>query len=1114
VKTVEAILSAPVSWVASQLAQLPVSPLRRALVLVGAERQAHAIRRHICVELGQPQLLAGVLLTRPVELAREIVARSGRMLMPDWEDVRRLRILQLFESATLAHELRYFNADQLRSGQGYVDAFARTIADLEASGLDVALARTAAQQLERRDPLAADRLHDVAAVWQAADAGESTLTTTPRLLGEAAEVVAAHPEIVAPFGRILVVLTAAPSTALLRFLRALPECHAVLQEARPLREGTQRWRALLQVPAPAPTSPADSELGLVQRFLFQPPEILTDPQRARSRGPDGTVDLEEHPSIEEEVEAAATWVTEQIAAGTPAEQIALIVPEIDPYATFLTDRLARVSLGPNQPGLRAHVAGGLSVAASPAGLRILGVLNALARGLEAEATIRILPALRRGQQGNEEGRERLTPSRAAEIVYGAGIVGGSPGDRAGLTEWLPCLQRRRDALRALVDEAACGDAADVDRNGSNADEPEKHLDVRTRHQAERWLRDVEPILPAIAALQQLGEAVLADAALSVVWLELRRFVTRWVRVPPDPPNLLARLEQSMQSVLAHPVAAEIGGAAAVRFLIDVLHRERRPTGRFGEPCIFIGTSAQAAGIPFAAVRVLGLAEGALPHTPHDDPIVPDSLRVHIEEAARAQQRVPDVVLPRLSDRVLDDIHDAFRVISATGERLALSAPRQWVDRSEREVSGIMLEVATALGRPGEDGSGEGDVPTSARLRAAYLNCGRAARRGHAHSTPLSPRAALTAGAVLASPAAPALNVPAAWARGDALSVDRLWRLTSELQSTEFSGVDGVVSEAWRSVLPLGLVPERPISATALTMLLSCPHRFMLERVLYLSEPARRPSTDVISPIIYGSLFHAAAERFFREAGAAICRHEGTLEHWVARARAIAGEQFEALRYEYPMRGEDGIARERERLLRQIEQLVQYEWQLARREYLASELPFGEPAAVRLEVDGGALYVRGAIDRIDRLGPESLSVRDLKTGRVRDFGEDPINAARDLQIGLYVLAVEAAGYGAAPVGAAAYVHPSAAQEPDRAFTGRELDLLRRQTREWLSIARQLLSAGTFPRTPNPEDCTYCPFLAACGEGAHERSAAKLNALPADHPLERFARFKRRRSEDEG
>ena len=1117
--TFEATLTVPLPWIAAQLAQLPAAPLRRALVLVAAERQAHAVRRHICVERRRPELLAGVRFSRPVGAAREIIVRSGRVRLTGWEGVRRLRILQLFESAALARELRYFNADQLCSGQGYVDAFARTIGDLEASGLDAILARSVAQQLEARDPLAAHRLHDVAVVWQAADAGERVLASAAQLLTEAAEVAAARPQLLAPFGRVFAVLTASPSTALLRFLRALPNCRAVFQDARPLREGTQRWRPLAAVPlaaVPAAGSPqaADSELDLVKSFLFQPPEVLTDAQRPRSAGPDGSVDLEEHPSIEEEIEGAATWVTEQIAAGASAEHIALIVPETDPYAESLADRLARLP-GPDQSGLRAYVAGGLSLAASAAGRRILGLLHALARGLEAEATIRILPALRRGQQGNDAGRERLTPSRAAEIVYGAGIVGGSPGDRAGLIEWLPRLRRRRDALRTLVDAGAVAAetrGAETRSAEASVDEPEKPLDARGRHEAERWLRDMEPILPAIAALQQLGEAVLAGASLRAVWQELRHFVTRWLRVPPDPPNLLANLERSLQALLTHPVADAVSGAAAIRFLIDALHRERRPCGRFGEPAIFIGTSAQAAGIPFAAVRVLGLAEGALPHTPHDDPIVPDSLRAHIETVARVRQVEADIVLPRLADRVLDDIHDVFRVLSATAQRVTLSAPRQWVDRSEREVSGIMLEVATALGRPGDEAAGDGDVPTAARLRAAYLNCGRAARRHHAQRVPLSPRAVLTAG--VANPTtASALTVPAAWARGDALAVDRLLRLAADVEASALGGVDGVVTAVWQGALPFGLVPERPISATALTTLLSCPHRFLLERVLYLSEPATRPSTDVIAPVVYGSLFHAAAERFFREAGQAICRREATLDHWVARARAIAADQFEALRHEYPMRGEDGIARERERLLQQIEQLVHYEWQLAPRQYLASELPFGDPQPVRLEVDGGALYVRGAIDRIDRVGAAALSVRDLKTGRVRDFGEDPINPTRDLQIGLYVLAVEAAGYGGAPVSVAAYVHPSAAQEPDRAFSGPELDLLRRQTRDWLSIARQLLAAGAFARTPNAEDCTYCPFLPACGDGAHQYSAAKLNALRSDDPLERFARFKRRRSEEE-
>ena len=782
-------------------------------------------------------------------------------------------------------------------------------------------------------------------------------------------------------------------------------------------------------------------------------------------------------------------MTEQIADGTPLEQIALVVPEVDAYAPLLIDRLARLPHGPEQSPIRAYVAGGLTLSAFPAGMRLFAVLQAVARGLEAEATIRILPALRRGEGDHDEAPVRLSPSRAAEIVYSAGILGGTPGDPAGVTEWVPRLTRRRDALRALLERAEAAGK----QNGERA----LPLNARDRTAAERWLRDVEPILPAISELQALAEDVIAGAPLPALWDVFRRFCERRLRVPPLPPNVLDVIDERLQPILNDAMAQDITGFSAVRFLMDLLRSERRPTARFGEPCVFIGTPSKASGLPFAAVRVLGLAEGALPHTPHDDPIVPDGLRRQLENAARELQAA-DVVVPRLADHVLDDIHDVFRVISGVRGRLALSAPRQWVDRSEREVSGIMLEVATALGRPSATPTDEGDVPTASRLRAVYLNAGREARWRYAAERPLSPRAAL---AVVPSwfatrrttqTASSCLPTGCATERSRSTSCGNA---SAAVEAASFSAMDGIVTDMWATATPSGLHPQYPISASALNVLLRCPHRFLLERVLHLKEPTTAPSADIIDPAAYGSLFHTAAERFYREAGAALCRHEGSLEQWVERARAIAEEAFDELRHEYPMRGEDGIARERNRLLRQIEQMVQYEWGLPAREFLESELTFGEPEAVRLALATGDLYVRGKIDRIDRIGARALAVRDLKTGRVRDFGEDPINAGRDLQIGLYVLALEASGYGGAPVGLAAYVHPSAAREPDRAFEGSNVEVLRRHTREWLSLARQLLREGLFPRTPNPDDCKYCPFVPACGDGARQRAAMKLSNLPA-------------------
>jgi len=1102
----EPIFTTPVEWIAERLVQLPRATPRRGVVLVANERQAHAVRRDLCVERGCAGALAGIVFLRPGEFARELLIRAGVVRRPGWEEVRRLRILQQLESEALEGQLRYFSPAQLRSGHGYVDAFARTIADLEAAGLTVASALSISARLAPTNRAASDRLHDVVRLWEAAEADATVRVTTARMLSDAAALLVSRPEMLEPWGPTFALLTASPSTALLRFLRAIPECRVVFQDARPWRKDVQRWRPLIELErngsgdrtgAAGAMQAESSELALAKRYLFELPETLTDPDRARSRGPDGSVDLEEYASIEDEIEAAATWVTEQIAAGIPVESIALIVPEIDPYAGLLADRLARVVTSSEDYPLRAAIAGGLSWAATPAGTRLLGLISALSRGLEAEATIRVLPWLRRGQDSNSEGRERLSPSRAAEIVYGAGIVGGSPGDHSALGEWTTRVTRRREALRRFVDRAVPSPAVDG---------PEKRMDVRTRHDAERWLRDVEPIVPALTALQTLADVVLTGRPLGIVWARVRAFCERWLRVPLHPPNLLASIGQSIEPILADPVAAVIVGTDALQLLAYVLHHERRPVVRFGEPAVFVGTAGHAAGLPFAAVRVLGLAEGALPHTPHDDPILPDELRRRIEEQAR--QIEPDVVLPRLADHVLDDIHDFFRVVSATRTRLALSAPRQWVDRSEREVSGIMLEMATALGRTPNAGD-EGDVPSAAHLRASYLDRGRAARQSAARAFPLSPRTLVS---LTRNETGGTLAVPSAWTRGAALAIDRLSRI-AVLDGSATGGLNGMIGDA-RLMLPTpGLVPQRPISATALIALLGCPFRFFLERLLYLKAPVARPSTDGITPVAYGSLFHAAAERFFSEAGPAICRREGQVTDWMAHAREIASAEFDAVRETLPLRGADGVARERERLLRQIEQLVQYEWQMPAREFLDSEWVFGDPQAVCLQLESGDLYVRGAIDRVDRMSPAALSVRDLKTGRVRDLREDPLNAARDLQIGLYVLVLEATGHGGAPVGMAAYVHPSTAQEPDRAFADDEVDLLRRHTRDWLSMARRLLADGTFPRTPNAEDCAYCPFVAACGDGAQQRSAAALDRLPAEHALQDFVRFKRKPVEEE-
>jgi len=1122
--------SSPVGWVAERLEALPSAALRRALVLTPSERLAHAIRRELVVARRRPDCLAGVGIVRPGDLARQLLARAGRPRLPGWEPLRHARILRLLQSGALAMRMTYFESAQLRAGQGYADALADAILDLEASGL-------VADDLERiaaaLDDRSAGRLRDLAIVWRAADEGAGDWRTAAQILAEATTLLGVHgsaptthreppqqadartgqlsfSDLVAQptlagaapdaldlaLPPVFAVLNAAPSAVLLRFLRALPDVQIVFQDARPLRTDTHRWRSLLAArPAVAAAETLGGEVGIVRRFLFETPENLTDPLRARSAGADGSVDLEEHAGIEEEVDATATWVVEQIAAGIPLERIAVITPEKGSYADLLVDRLARVRGADDPTGVPVYVAGGMPLAESPAGRRLLAVLAALARGLDLDATLRIFPALRRSGQAADAPSMRLSPSRSAEIVFQAGIAGGGAGDRDGMRQWGERLRAYRTRLMELV--------AAVDAQQA----PERVFVIEAVN-ARRWLRDVEPILPALDALQALAVSVADGVALADLWPALSEFWCKHLLLPADPPQIIALLQRVLEPALADASIAALPAPLALRWIGARLQRERHPVGRFGEPRVFVGTPTQAAGLPFDAVRVVGLTEGGLPRSPHDDPIIPDELRVRIEHAAHAA--TPDVIVPRLADRVLDDLHGVFRVVSATCQRLALSVPRQWVDRSEREVSGIVLEVATALARPTGTGD-DGDVPTAGRLRSLYFAAGAQARRIGAERWPIATRSVLAqvarAGAVGGQ-----LRVPETWLEPGPLALDRVRLLIASSVAPEFGAIDGVVGELYHRWQNLGSA-ERPISASAIHLLLGCPHRFLLERVLHWKEPPRRPTVDAIDPVAYGAIFHRIAEIFLGEAGAQICRKEGSPEWWARRAREIAAGELDRLLEHYPLRGSEARARERQRLFTQVDSLVRDEWDRPARTFVASELDFGNPAAIGVPADAAILHLWGAIDRVDQLADGTLSVRDIKTGRIRDLGEEEVNETRDLQIGLYTFIAEALSGGTQHVGEAAYVHPSTAQEPERAFRAAQLEGLKQRTREWLRVAAELLAKGTFVRTPNLDDCRGCPFIPRCGDSAQAASEMKLVAVAQADTLAGFLAMKRERKFEE-
>src|SRR5262249_41917127 len=178
-----------------------------------------------------------------------------------------------------------------------------------------------------------------------------------------------------------VFVAAAPDTSVVsaRFVRSIPRVTIGLLAARPARAhhvariaalfGDSAAAALTSTAAPRDGA---NERAILASYLFEPPALLADPTRPRSTGPDGTVDIEEHAGVDEELEATADWVARQVLDGTPLEEIAVLVPTLDPLAGLLVERLSRLPW-PDGP-LPVHVAGGVPFLNTAAGSRTLAVI--------------------------------------------------------------------------------------------------------------------------------------------------------------------------------------------------------------------------------------------------------------------------------------------------------------------------------------------------------------------------------------------------------------------------------------------------------------------------------------------------------------------------------------------------------------------------------------------------------------------------------------------------------------------------------------------------------------------------------------------------------------------
>jgi hypothetical protein len=993
---------------ASAIEALPVAGgLPERLVLVPNQRVAHALRRAL-IERGAPSALIGTRFLTLLQVACEVVRDAGEQASaPNDREIGPTLARRAFSQVELSRFIR----EDLLELPGWDAAFATTLRELEGALLSPDVL------MRSPDPHVAD----VGRIYAALQA-RSELVSAGSILQRAAVLAGAAVRQIPT----LAVVTGFESLAEVALLRALPGLTWAHWPVRPQREElTQRSRSLLGSPAPLGRGEhtAQSALQHLQYALFD--------QLAGVRAPqDDSVRIAIYAGVHEEVEAAVSWVIEQVLEhGVPAHDIAILSASAEPYASLLRARLAALPWPEaREPAIAER---GVTLAERPDGARLLIAIRALRQGLSRDALAALLPILR----GEGDDFRVRGSSHAWDLLNTLAANGGERTKLAAGCSWDDALQR---SLARLDSPAP--------KSGG--------LEERERLHRAELRNDLAALAPSIQALTDVLRAVVSGEGLCELWERLASFADAHLKLPPCVPPVSSLLQRACLQFSEHRNLEPTGDDALV-WLEDALCDSAVKTGRFGTPAVHLGTLSGVRGLSFRAVRVVGLVEGAVPSAVREDPVLPDAMRASLSpflltSRQRAHQQLA----------AFDDAVRAARL------RLALSAPRVSVEGSVRQPATVLLEVVRALS--GSNSGLEGKLDDFARA-------GRARERALRERYPVSRAATLER-----------------IARGDVALADSdsnpalsLQALSAIRDRTMPTAQDGLLAGVLPPESVAGLHSARPISATRLSALLSCPHRFLYENLLGFREPVGASQSHSLDALTFGKWLHGIAEHFWQEHGEAFGKRDGSLSGHADALRSLASEHFEELRQTYPFANDSVANAAREALCDQLNKLLTLDWNGAQpRTFVGVERGFGYDSPCTLETAAGPLHLRGKIDKLDREG-DTLLVRDIKTaaGKPRGADDEP-DLDIDLQLAVYaVVAKHMASTWHTPddVGVA-YIYLRHG-ESDRSWIGADYARLEVVAREWLATARETLQQGAFVRSPIAQDCRYCAHKPVCAPEMH-------------------------------